>query len=272
MLLWAACSANLARLFEVLQTFTTPGVHPALLCAALLLGACWASEGSAAPSATAETAKASGSVLLVEVSGMTCVGCASKVRSALESVPGVASALVSTHKGVACVKTEASVSSSAMGEALLAAGYALVRLDSTERCPEDIKVAFADPWDHRGQGLDVVTISRGEEVELDQHIVADKYTVIDFGAPWCSPCHDAAETLQEYLTSHPDVAIRAVSLDGQDPETSYNQPVVGQHLAYVKGVPWFLVHAPGGKLIYKGMDVKRVLSVIERHRKRGGQP
>jgi len=217
-------------------------------------------------------ASAGEGALLLQVQGMTCAGCASTVRSALEALPGVGSVLVSSDQGLACVKADGPLEPSQLGSALEAVGYPLATVDKVERCPDGLLSSLPEPWDHRGEGRDVRTISRGEEVELKTHLVADKYTVIDFGAAWCGPCHEAAERLDGYLSTHDDVAIRAVNLGGQDPTTSYQQPVVAQHLAYVKGVPWFLVHAPGGKLIYKGMDVERVLSVIDRHRKKARGP
>lgn len=125
---------------------------------------------------------------------------------------------------------------------------------------------FPDPWAVRGD-LDVRTISTGEAVELEPHLEPGHFTVFDFGAPWCAPCHGAAAQLRPYLQEHADVAVRAVTVAG-DPGAFADQPVVKQHLRGVNGVPWFVVYAPGGEVIYKGHRVKVVERRIDRRRQR----
>jgi copper chaperone CopZ len=228
---------------------------PILVCLALLL-------------ALPGLARANSSKYVVTVDGMTCNGCASTVREALLGAKGVGEAVVSHLEGKACIGAEADLDFAAVGAALKLATYEMTAHEAVTECPEGLRGKLPDPWDDRAEGLDVLIVSHGEEFDLKAQRLDDKYTIIDFGAPWCEPCHVAAEKLVPYLQQHPDVAVRAVSLGGEDPTTSYEQPVVAQHLQYVKGVPWFIVHAPGGRVLHKGMEVDKVMTVIDKHRKK----
>ncbi len=184
---------------------------------------------------------------------------------------GISKATVSHLIGKACVETEGTFDADVTAAALRDASLTLTGHMSVEACPNELSDTLPDPWENRSAGLRVKTVSHGEELDLKAQLVPDSYTVIDFGAPWCEPCHEAAELLMGYLKAHPDVAVRAVNLAGQTPEASYQQPVVAQHLQYVKGVPWFIVHAPNGKVLYRGMQVSKVMTSINKHRARAAR-
>ena len=238
----------------------------------------WALIAAAAPAAAPAPAAPAGdaqadaavatSLHVLTIPGMTCSGCASTVHDALLGNPSVASAVVSHLEGKACIEARPSLEFVALNAALEVAEYKISAHEPVAECPTGLRGALPDPWDGRSEGLDVLVVSHGEEVDLKAQQVADKYTIIDFGAPWCEPCHTAAEVLVSYLQQHSDVAVRAVSLDSQAPSGSYELPVVAQHLQYVKGVPWFVVHAPGGRVLHRGMDVEAVMKVIDKHRKK----
>jgi copper chaperone CopZ len=238
------------------------------LLATIAPGSVAAGEPAAAAEAPADTAVVQPTLHVLTIPGMTCSGCAGTVRDALLGNTGVTSAVVSHIEGKACIEASPSLEFVALSAALKVADYQMTGHEKVNQCPKGLRGTLPDPWDGRSEGLDVLVVSRGEEVDLKAHQVAGKYTIIDFGAPWCEPCHVAVEALVPYLQQHPDVAVRAVSLDSQDPSGSYELPVVAQHLQYVRGVPWFVVHAPGGRVLHKGMDVEAVMKAIDKHRKR----
>jgi len=226
-------------------------------------------EPAQAPASDAvEGTTPTGARFLLSITGMTCSGCSTKAQESLQGIKGVRSAQASHLQGQACIEAVSDVDFVTISARLKLASLELAGHEAVSECPEGLRGKLPDPWDQHGKGLDVAIVSRGEEVDLEAQLVADKYTIIDFGAPWCAPCHSAAEQLAAYLREHSDVAVRAISLDGQEPTESYQQPVVAQHLKYVKGVPWFMVYAPDGRVLHKSMEVAKAMKAIDKHRKR----
>ena len=122
--------------------------------------------------------------------------------------------------------------------------------------------AWPNPWADTGE-LDIVVISHGESVVLADHLVQDKFTIVDVGASWCSPCHDASHRLKGYLATHDDVAVRVVHLPGEAWEMN-DSPAV--ELLPRNAIPYFEVYAPSGKQIYSGNSVERAIKKIDRKR------
>ena len=73
------------------------------------------------------------------VSGMTCGNCARHVTEALQSVPGVASAVVQLAAGRATVRWESSANLPAVVKAVKAAGYEAAELKEPSAIPVETK-------------------------------------------------------------------------------------------------------------------------------------
>jgi thiol-disulfide isomerase/thioredoxin/copper chaperone CopZ len=209
--------------------------------------------------------------LVVRVDGMDCAGCNKTVGEALEKLPFLQGVHASFAAPGACGTLTGPVDEAALASALTGTAYTVGSIEVVSSCPEGLRGTLPQPWDGKTDGLDVATISHGEPVDLAPHLAAGKYTVIDFGASWCGPCHEAADAIAAYLAEHDDVAVRAIELAGATAQESYEQPVVAQHLTYVSGIPWLLVYAPDGKIISKSQSVSKTLSAVDKHRAKQGR-
>ena len=123
---------------------------------------------------------------------------------------------------------------------------------------------WPDPWATQGSG-DVEIVSTGQAVELQEILVQDKFTVIDIGASWCSPCHDAARALRGYAEQHPDTAIRVISLEG---EPHQSMALDAAALAERGVLPWLLVYGPDGERIYGGPNSDKATKKLDRARRK----
>jgi thiol-disulfide isomerase/thioredoxin len=91
---------------------------------------------------------------------------------------------------------------------------------------------------------DMRTISKGEPVNLRDHLVAGKYTLFDYYADWCPPCRELAPRLEELGRRHPDLAIRKIDI------VDWSHPVAGQQ--GVHDLPYLRLFGPDGQLIREG--------------------
>ncbi len=203
--------------------------------------------------------------LLLDVGGMDDDCCAQKVAVALEALPFIGTVAVSQAQGKACATLTGAVDEAALRARVVAAGYTVSALTPVESCPAGLVPARKDPWDGV-TGLDAVVISRGEAVDLAAHAAPGKFTIYDFGAPWCAPCFTAADTLQTYLGGHADVGVRVVFLEQADALASFELPAAKQHLQFAAALPWFVVEDARGRSVYKGTDVAAAIAAIDKRR------
>ena len=206
------------------------------------------------------------SSLRIGVQGMDCEqGCPPRVVKALKTIEGIERVGVDFDNESACIESSKPIEPEQISSALGTENYTLGTVESVETCPKRPKVSPADPWADT-DGLDAKIVSDGFEFELNDHQAPGKFTLFDFGASWCGPCHVAADRLKKELQKTPDLAVRAISL-GHDPQTSFDFPVAKQYMAFAQGLPWFIVLSPQGKKIYEGGDLDKALQVIARKRK-----
>lgn len=218
--------------------------------------------------ARADTGPAVSRYLLVTMEGMDCAGCNKRLSTVFSALDWLEDVNASFASQAACGRLVGDLDEPALQLALGEGPHKVLGSKVVDVCPEGLRGRLPQPWDGKAEGLDVTTISHGEVVDLTAHLAANKYTIIDFGASWCGPCHEAADALAIYLAENSDVAVRAVELGGETAQDSYEQPVVAQHLSYVSGIPWLVVYSPDGKMVGKNRSVEKVMALIAKHRRK----
>jgi thiol-disulfide isomerase/thioredoxin len=88
---------------------------------------------------------------------------------------------------------------------------------------------------------DIEIITHGERVEVSQHLVNGKVTVVDFFAKWCGPCRNLAPVLEEIARQDSDVAIRKVDI------VRWGTPVAEQYL--ITAIPRVQIYNRDGQLV-----------------------
>lgn len=221
-------------------------------------------------SATLAALPAAAEVLVIRTSDVDDDCCARDVIAALGTLEFVREVGMSFEMDIACATLDGPVDEAAVQAAMAKTEFSVLEIRREPACPQGTAPRI-DPWKDTA-GLDAAIVSRGEVFDLPAARAAAKYTVFDFGAPWCGPCIGAAERLKGELRAHPDLAVRAITLEGATPQESFAQPVVAQHMAWAEGVPWFVVLDPAGKTLYQGSDLDAALKKIAKKARWKAQP
>jgi thiol-disulfide isomerase/thioredoxin len=200
----------------------------------------------------------------IDISGMTCVACEQKVIKNLNNLSFLDATRASTPLGAACADIKGGFNPVTVTEAIEELGYTIDSINLVQEC--DLSVSQLPKNWHQTDDLDVQIISTGEEVTLENFIAPEKYTIYDFGAPWCAPCHAAEQLLKIYMAEHSDVAVRAIVLDSPNPKESFAMPATKQHLMSAPGLPYFILMNPNGKTIYRGTQIDKLLKKMDKHR------
>ena len=208
------------------------------------------------------SANVEASMARVVIDGMICVSCQEKIVGSLEKLAFVESATASTASGQACAALSGPLKEDLLRTAITQFGYTIKTIETVADCDPETK-RFPDIWADT-EGLDVQVISRGEETSLEAHLAGGKWTIFDFGAPWCAPCHASEKLLRIFLRDNPDVALRAIVLDSQDANESYAMPIVKQHLQSAPGLPYFVVMDAKGKVQFRGSEVDKLLKKLDK--------
>lgn len=200
----------------------------------------------------------------VGIEGMVCVSCELKITEGLKKVDALANLKVSASANMMCADVIGPIDEVAITGTMTELGYTVTSLTRAPDCTMDER-KYPINWVEK-EGLDAAIISRGEVVDLATHRAENRFTVYDFGAPWCGPCHVAEKMLKDYMRDHADVAVRAIVLDSDNAKNSFAMPAAQQHLMSAPGLPYFVVVAPDGRTVYRGSDVARALKKMDAKR------
>lgn len=93
--------------------------------------------------------------------------------------------------------------------------------------------------------LDIRTVSHGEEIQISDHLVAGKFTIVDYYAEWCGPCLLLGHEIEALLVERGDVALRKVDIVSWD--TAAAKQITSAFK--IEGIPYTRVYGPKGKFL-----------------------
>jgi len=104
--------------------------------------------------------------------------------------------------------------------------------------------AFQPTGEPSTSGADIRIVSKGEPLNLRDHLVAGKYTLFDYYADWCPPCRQLSPRLEELARRNPNLALRKIDI------VDWSHPVAQQQ--GVSDLPYLRLYDPQGKLVAQG--------------------
>jgi len=108
------------------------------------------------------------------------------------------------------------------------------------------------------KGEKPLSISQGQKVELADFLVTGRTTIFDFTSEYCPPCREYAEPLLALHQRGTNLAV--VKVDINRPEyhqIDWDSPVARQYTLSDKGLPYFKIYGPDGKLMFEGPEARQ---------------
>jgi thiol-disulfide isomerase/thioredoxin len=105
-----------------------------------------------------------------------------------------------------------------------------------------------------GQSIEV--ISRGAQVDINQHLAFGNVTVVDFYADWCGPYRRFSPSLEQMARSDPEIALRKIDI------VNWKTAVVQQF--NIHSIPQVNIYDRSGRLVgtVLGVDFQKVKSYV----------
>ncbi len=114
-----------------------------------------------------------------------------------------------------------------------------------ERDFQDYKFQEADS--RKKSYKNIMEISTGNEINIDDYIVPGKYTAFMFHADWCGVCRKVRPLVQTQAKKIDSLLLREINI------TNWGTPVAKQY--NVISVPYFMIYDPNGNLIDTGSRI-----------------
>ena len=186
-----------------------------------------------------------------DVAGLACDGCAGTATEALRKVHGVIKAEVAFATHRARVEANRRIDDGELRAALAKFGFearfandpVVKPLSAEERAALDIRVA-----------------SSGQSFDVRKHLARGKYTIFDFWAEWCGPCHVLTPKIERLVQERPNIALRTIDLKQWDSAAGKQATKDFK----VPGLPYVRVYGPDGKFVGEvvGNDIEQIKRLV----------
>ena len=186
-----------------------------------------------------------------EVAGLSCDGCAAAATEALSALPGVAKVDVAFATKKARVESKRTIGDGEVRAALAKLGF-------EARFPNDPVVPPLTAAERAR--LDIAIASHGEAFDVRKHLARGKFTIFDFWAEWCGPCHVLTPKIERLVAENANVALRTIDLKNWE-SAAAKQATKDFKLP---GLPYVRVYGPDGKFAGEvvGNDIEAIKRLI----------
>lgn len=119
------------------------------------------------------------------------------------------------------------------------------------------------PPERYDEGLNVAwVVKEGQAVDITQHFVEGKITIIDFYAPWCGPCRVLDKHLNTILKEQSDVAVRKLNI------VTWETPLAKKYSDRITSLPHVFIYDAKGKEVasISGLEPEQIQAAIEKAR------
>jgi thioredoxin 1 len=187
-----------------------------------------------------------------DVAGLSCNGCEASANDALQKLPGVVKAEVVFDTKRGRVEATRQVTPAEIRRALGKLGF-------EARFAGDAVVKPLTA--HERAGLDIRIASRGEAFDIRKNLAPGKFTIFDFWAEWCGPCHVLTPKIERLVQQNANVALRTIDLQ-QWESAAAKQATKDFKLP---GLPYVRVYGPDGKFVGEvvGNDIEKIRALVK---------
>jgi thioredoxin 1 len=97
----------------------------------------------------------------------------------------------------------------------------------------------------------LVVVAKGEKINLEDHLVAGKTTIVDFYSEYCGPCRELAPHLEKLVQTRSDIAVVKVDINRPGHQgIDWESPVARQFK--LSGIPHLRLYGPDKQLQSEG--------------------
>jgi thioredoxin 1 len=188
-----------------------------------------------------------------DIAGMSCNLCEATAGDALRKIPGVQNVSVSFDTKRARVESSRRIEEKELRAAVAKLGFearfandpVVKPLTKEERARLDVKIA-----------------SRGEAFDVRDHFARGKYTIFDFYADWCGPCHVLTPKLERLVQQNRDVALRTIDLENWESAAARQATKDFK----IPALPYVRIYGPDGRFVGEvvGNDIAKIERLLKR--------
>jgi thiol-disulfide isomerase/thioredoxin len=108
------------------------------------------------------------------------------------------------------------------------------------------------------KGPEPLTISKGQEVQLQDYVIPGKTMIFDFYSEFCPPCRAIAPLVKKLHEARADIAVVEVDINRPGIEgIDWKSPVAKEF--QLDSIPHFKIYGPDGKLQSEGDPAREQL-------------